>query len=340
MENTNPDPIDNVINFWKAAPRGKKILLVVAGFILTLIGLFIWSSMNMMSSSTGLAPSYQDSYNGLSIPNTLDSAKINTAERSPVIDSDYVAGQDAEAFETKDYNARIETSNLDSTCDVIGELKPKPGVVFLSAVNSKTSCSFQFKVTNAETEAVLTVIKNLDPKELSQNIYTIKKQLENSLNQRDILTQNLASTEQILADALLAYDNLLATAVAEKNSTALTTAVRDKIELIDMLKQRREQTRQQIDYLNQQLAEQTDRLEYTYFSVYVLEQKYFNLEQIIESWKYEFRNFINSINEITQGITLGLLSFVLYALLYAMYVVIVLIIAKLGWRIVRRIWQN
>ncbi len=337
MENSTQDPIDKLINLWKVASRGKKVLLVVAGTILIMLAMFLWGSLQMMTSSTGLS-SYDSLNSPLSVPN-IGMAPKYAGERT-TMDSDYVTGNDAEAFETKDYNARIETGDLNYTCGVISGLKPKPGVVFLSTSNNKASCSFQFKVANADTESVLATIESLDPSELSQNIYSIKKQLENSLNQRDILTQNLTSTEQVLNDALVAYDNLLATAVAERNSTALTTAVRDKIELIDMLKQRREQTRQQIDYLNQQLAEQEDRLAYTYFSVYVLEQKYFNGEQIIESWKQEFRNLIETINEVLKNITLGLVAFVMNALLYAVYIIIIMIITKLGWRIVRRVWRG
>jgi hypothetical protein len=263
----------------------------------------------------------------------------SVSRESSFYDDGYVAGNDAEAFETKDYTVRYETSDFDNTCTALQDLKPKPNVIFLSATLGDTNCFFSFKVANAEVETILSILKDLDPKDLSEQTNSIKKQLENSLNQKDILTQNLAATEAILNDAIAAYDSLLTTATNAQDSTALAKAVRDKIELIDQLKQRRESTRQQIEWLNRSLAEQQDRLDYAYFSVSVMKRSYFDAKEFAASWQLAVKRMINEVNQVLQKASVGLVSFVLNVALYALYLIIIMLIAKIGWRTIRRIWR-
>lgn len=337
MENNPEDPIQSLVNKWQALSLAKK---VITGVALSAIAFLVYLAImaNFMASTTGLSG---DSINYIpNAPTSMDGVRMsNPTSRPSVMESEYVTGADAEQFETRDYRATIETSRLADSCQKIESLKPRPEVTFLSATNGKASCYFGFKVENSQTESVLSVIKDLKPKELQQNISTIKKQIENSLNQRDILNKNLAATEEILNEALTAYDNLLSIATAEGNATALATAVREKIALIDQLKQRREQTRQAIDYLNQQLAEQEDRLSYTYFTVSITERKYISGDRIKDSWKYEMERFVNSVNDLFQQLSLGLISFILHTLLYALYVIIFFVIVKVGYRILKKIWR-
>lgn len=338
MDSETEDPIQKLINKWQALSLAKKVITGAALLVISFL-IYLFVMANLMVSSTGLSG---DSMNyAPSVSTNMDSARLAqpSSVRPPITEEGYVTGSDAEQFETRDYSAHIETNNLSNSCQTIENLKPRPEVTFLSATNGRTNCYYNFKVENVQTEAVLSIIKDLKPKDLQQNISTIKKQIENSLNQRDILNKNLTATEEILNEALTAYDNLLAMATSERNATALATAVREKIALVDQLKQRREQTRQSIDYLNQQLADQQDRLSYTYFTVSVTERKFFNTTNISDSWKREFERFVNSVNELFQQLSLGLVSFVLYTLLYSLYVIIFFVIVKVGYRVLRKIWR-
>ena len=327
---------------WKGLTFSKKILSIFLGIIGLFILLTIFTALtNLSVISTGLQSSknYEmDSSVSVSAPSYYGEA----VERGIVADydSNTVAGTNAEDFESRDYNASIKTNNLGITCSTIENLKPLPHVIFTSANESKTNCRYHFKVTNDQSDAILSIIKDLRPEQLSQNIYTIKKQIENKLSQKDNLERNLTSIEQILSEALTSYDELLAIATAEQNTKTLATAIKDKIDLIDQLKQRREQTRQQIDSINRQLADQQDRLEYTYFSVYVYEWKYFSFDDIKESWQQEFKQLVNSANDVLQKLTLSLISFILYVILFAVYIVIALVVIRVGWKIVKVIWKS
>ncbi len=341
MENNQPDPVALALDKWKGLALTKKVFVIIVGLVGVFFVLFILASLNSArSTSLGLSTdsiSYPPMYNGV----PMGTPPTPTVTRDiAYYEDEYVPGNDAEAFETKDYTARFETGDLAGACTTIDALKPQPNVIFLSASRGDTSCNYQFKVANEEVSAVLAALRALDPKELSERTASIKKQLENSLNQRTILTENLAATEAILAEALAAYDNLLLTATNAQDSAALAQAVRDKINLIDQLKQRRESTRQQIDSLNRQLAEQQDRLEYTYFSVSVIERVYFDSETIKASWHRAVREMITNANGVLQKLSTGLVSFILYVVLYTIYLVIILVIAKYGWRIVQAVWRK
>lgn len=342
MENQPQDPLAALIGKWQLLSLTKKVVSIVILGIVALVLLFVITTLrNAALYSTGLSMSGDSMMMDSPMPQGMGVASKGGLNMVPPMPTEeYVTGSDAEAFETKDYTVRFETADLTGTCATITALKPKPDVIFLSASESDNSCYYQFKVANATAPTVLTTLTALNPKELTEHTASIKKQLENSLNQRTILNDNLTSIEGILTDALLAYDNLLITATEAKDSIALAQAVRDKIQLIDQLKQRRESTLQQLDYLNQQLAEQQDRLSYTYFSVNVSERVYFDLEAIQASWHYALKDMIAEVNEVLQKLSTGLITFILWVALYVIYFIIFVAIARFGWRIVRTVWRS
>lgn len=337
MDNQKTDPIEIAISKFKGFSVGKKVAIILMSVLILLFVLAAYGAVTNQARNIGSgnlnSPMMDVGSNDSYSPSKAVSESIPTDPR-------YAIGNDAENFETKNITISFETNNLDNTCGQIGALKQKSEVIFLSAVRNDTSCYYSFKVANKESVNILSQLKALNPKEINEQIETIKKQIENSLNRRDILNQNLTSTEEILSEALTAYDNLINSATLQQNATALSTAINDKMNLIDKLKQRREQTRQEIDQLNRQLAEQTDKLEYTYFSVTVSEKVYFDSEKIADSWKYTLRNTLDTLNEIVQQLTLGLVTFIMYVLLYSLYLMIIIIVAKFGWRVVRIIGKK
>ena len=83
-------------------------------------------------------------------------------------------GNTAEEYEVSDYNASIETTELKKTCAEIAALKSKKEVIFESASESDTNCFYSFKVEHASVDLVLGILKTLNPRDLSENTYTIK----------------------------------------------------------------------------------------------------------------------------------------------------------------------
>jgi len=93
----------------------------------------------------------------------------------PPANNTITTGDNAEDFEVTDYSANIETRHLEDTCKQISGLKSRTDVIFENANEYDKGCSYNFKVKHSSVAEILAVIKSLDPKELNENTYTIKR---------------------------------------------------------------------------------------------------------------------------------------------------------------------
>src|SRR5690606_37964739 len=88
------------------------------------------------------------------------------------------SGDEAEMYEITQYNARIETRNSERSREEVSALKEKEYVIFESANTYGHGCDFSFKVRHANVHEVVSFLEAMDPKELSENTYTIKSQID------------------------------------------------------------------------------------------------------------------------------------------------------------------
>lgn len=139
------------------------VLLTIA---VSLLG-FIFNSMRsgFSNSSSGFSKggyalmadeAAMDSSYGvtLSARNAAQSAKIIPSQN-------YAPGNDAEDFEILEYNASIETRELENTCDKIAALKSKDYIIFETANKYEHGCNYRFKVNRDNVAEVLDTIKSL-----------------------------------------------------------------------------------------------------------------------------------------------------------------------------------
>ena len=132
--------------------------------------------------------------------------------------------------------------------------------------------------------------------------------------------------------------------------TALATRVQDveslakildsKINIIERLTQERININAQLERLERSKAEQLDRLEYTYFSVNIFETKFVDGEALLDSWKESIKGFVRDVNSIAQDVTVNLVTLILRVLQLSLYLLIVLVVVKYGWKLVKYIWQK
>lgn len=249
-------------------------------------------------------------------------------------------GNTAEQFEVTDYNATIETRDKAETCARIADLKSLPHVIFEYSQESDRSCNYTFKVEQAKVGEILTLIKDLDPKDLHENTRTIKSQLDDFTNQTEILEKKRASIDETLQNAIKAYDEITALAVRTQDAASLAKIIDSKVQIIERLTQERININQQLDYLARAKADQMDRLDYTYFNVNIYENKFVDGENIKDSWKQAVQEFFYNINEALQNATVGLLAVVLMAIPYILYALLIVVLAKYGWRVVKKIWYK
>lgn len=296
------------------------------------------SNGNMSSKSypgAMMAPSYD-------VDDMVESeAALSTRNIAPIPPQDeYTSGGDAEEFEVTDYHATIEARDATEVCDTVKNLKGYEYVIFEHASESDDGCSYTFKVTKEEVTGVLGTIESLSPRELTENTRTIKNQIVDYTSELEILESKLAAIESTLADAVAAYDEITALARTTGNADALAKVIDSKVQIIERLTSQRISVVSQIERLSRSKAEQLDRLDYTYFYVNVYENKYIDGDSILDSWKRAVRAFVSDTNELLQNITIGFVAFLLLIVQYALYLIVLLFIAKFGWKLAKKIWLS
>lgn len=264
----------------------------------------------------------------------------NAASSMPSPLPPQTTGDDAEAYEVTQYSAQIESRRSEDSCAQVSALKERDDVIFESANTYDRGCDFSFKVKHESVEDVLAFVESMDPKELSENTYTIKAQVEDFTSEVEVLEKKRASIDATLASALDAYEEITQLATNTQNAEALAKIIDSRIGIIERLTQERININEQLDRLARAKAQQLDRLEYTYFSVSVYENRFIDGENLKDSWKQAFKDFVRDANEIVQNLTVGLLLLLFLIAQWALYALIALFVAKYAWKVGKRIWYR
>jgi hypothetical protein len=330
-------------NILKIAGLSLLALIVLAG-LLRFVGLsfnsvFKASQFNI-PHPVSISYDYDDykyekaSSAGLSIRNA------EMATSSAPIYEEGAMGDDAEEFEVTEYTATIETRHLEEACPVITNLKAKEYVVFESANEYDSGCNYTFKVKKDNVAEILDIVKGMNPKELSESTYTIKKLVDDFTSEIEILEKKLSSIDVTLTKAVSAYDSVTALAVSVQDVESLAKIIDSKINLIERLTQERIDINSQLERIERSKAEQLDRLEYTYFYVNIFENKFVDGSALKDSWKLTIKEFVYNTNQFVQDITVNLVVFLFILLQYIVYLLILLFVAKYGWQFIKYIWKK
>lgn len=271
---------------------------------------------------------------GLSMRNVAPSI----APGEPV--QDYNSGFDAEEFEIEEYNAYIETRNKEEDCEKVLALKSRADIIFQSSREFDNGCNFRFKTTKDEESRVIELLQSLNPENLSENTYSIKNTIEDFTSKEEILRNKQDTIEKTLSDAVAAYDEITRIARSSQNADALANVIDSKIRTIERLTNEQISVSTQLDQLLRNKAEQLERLEFTYFYVSITESKYVDGDEIKSTWKMAIQQFVREVNYLVQDLTVGLVAFILMVMQYAIYLLIILFVAKFGWKFSKYIWQK
>lgn len=262
-------------------------------------------------------------YGGGIVPSPIPNATIAT---------------NAEESEAMEYDIWIESRDGEKTCEALYALKPREDVIFQESIGFDHGCNYTFKVKKESTEEVLAIINELNPKQVSEQIYSIQNIVDDFTTREEILLRKQESIESTLNEALTAYDEITRIARNAGNANALANVIDGKVRIIERLTNERIAVRNQLDHLLKSKEEQLDKLSYTYMYVRVTENNYIDGEQLKNSWKYSLKYTIEDVNDIVQLTTLGLLRVVAYIVQFAIYLLIILYAVKYGWRIGKKIW--
>lgn len=324
------------------------VALIVVYIAFMLIGslfVFMGSSYRLQTGSTasqGLSSNYSKSAPGMTAMDmSAPSLSIRNAEQSSesaYYQNNAPSGDAAEQFEVTEYRAQIKSRQTGETCGAVGSLKSRQDVIFETAREFDKGCNYTFKVRKDSTEEILAVIKELKPKELVGNTYTIQGQVEDFTSEIDILQRKLASIDDTLDKAIGAYDEVTKLATNVKDAESLAKIIDSKISAIERLTQQRISVNSQLDQIRRTKVLQLDRLDYTYFSVSVSDDSFIDSQSLKDAWNSAIKSFVGQINQTAMNLSINLASLLFTLLQYAVYAIILLFIAKYGWKLAKNIW--
>jgi len=318
-------------------------IAILAIIVLVVVFRLVGSSFNSISGrSTGSALSNMQRGEIAMDVNSADVSMkgIGVAPATAPLYGSGTTGDQAEEFEITDYSATIETEDIDDTCAEVSNLKAKEYVIFENAYKNDRGCNYTFKVKKENVEEILSAIKEMEPKSLSENTYTIKKSVDTLTNRVEILKKKLATIDETLNNAINAYDNITALATRVQDIESLAKIINSKISIIERLTQERMNINAQLEQIEKTKLEQLDRLDYTYFYINVVENKFVNEKDLEDSWRNSVKEFVRDINSTIQDITINLVASLFKILQYIIYLVILVVVAKYGWEFVRYIWKK
>ena len=255
-------------------------------------------------------------------------------------DNSTSAPANAQQYEATDYDVSYSTAHYKNTCAAIVGLKSRENVVFESSGEYNNYCEYVFKVKREQASDILDFLKGLKPKELATRTYTIQYQVQDFTSQISILQDKLASIDDTLGKATAAYDEVSTLATKEKDVDSLAGVINSKINTIQQLTQERIDINSQLDLIQRTKADQLDKVDYTYFNVTVSDNSWFVWQDIKDSWNSAIKYSISNVNQMLQNLSVNLVVFLFTIAQYLVYGLILLIVAKYGWKLVKNIWQQ
>lgn len=327
----------------------KSIAKIIGMILLGIIALTVVISLVSFSIKTIFNTGYQNKDYGYDYAYDMDEgfrgemavmSSSKMAIMPPIPEPGYSVGDDAEDYEVKEYYGTIKTRKLDDTCAVIANLKSREEIIFESSDKNKDYCNYRFKVTNDNAEEIVKLIEDFKPENFNASIYSIKKAIEGYDDELDILSKKLESIEDTLEEAQKSYDEISKIATRQNDAETLANIIDSKLKLIDKLTNERLQTKERIDRYNKSKADQLDRLNYTFFNINVYKDLIFDWKEIKDSWKYESKQLVRNINEVFQGISIHLATYLVRFAQVVIYIFISLFLLKFVWLGVKRVWKG
>jgi len=257
----------------------------------------------------------------------------------PVPTPEFAPGPDAEAFEVKEYYATIETRSLQEDCAVIAELKSRTDIIFESTNEYERGCTYTFKVTKDQVAEVLVLLETLDPKEVNESTYTIKREVDMYTDEITILETKLTTLETMLAESLAAYEQVTALAMRTGDVEGMARIIEGKLAIVERLTQAKLDTVAQLDRLAQAKGDALDKLTYTYFHVSIYENDFVDGGELKDGWTAAVQNFVRELSTLAQDLTLGFVAFAFSVVKFVLYGTLVLFVARFGFRFAKRVWR-
>lgn len=249
----------------------------------------------------------------------------------------YVPG--LESYETTDYQITARTRQFEEGCSLLRTLKTDTRIYFKSLYVDQNVCSALFFSAPDKVDSILNQLKDIRGAEVSESTQSVTRTREVLQTETQIVTEQLSSVVHTLADAEIQYAVIAEFARANNEAAALTEAIRDKLQILESLTQQRIQLTAQLQQLQQQATDLNERIGMIAFTVNINRSFAFDPEETSREWETSWHTLKNTVTSVLIGFTTYLGVFILRALQFAFYALILIFIARYGWKVVHKIWQ-
>lgn len=251
--------------------------------------------------------------------------------------NDYTA--DLESYETTTYNISGQTREFDSACSALRDIKERGDIHFKSLSEQTNRCSATFFTSEAEANNVLARLTSFSDIEYTRNTTSVTRHRQQLLSRTNILEQQLASAQKSLASAEVQFDELAEFARVQKDASALSEAIRYKLQNIDTLTQRVISLNSQLDNLYQQAADLEARLGVVEFSVYISRFDPIIVGEKAKEWQQAWNELEDQYTKTLIGLSAFFGIFLLWTVRITIYVLVVIIIIRLIWKFIKKLWK-
>ena len=322
--------------------RYKKVFI---GIILIIVALPLASALFTSLNSARFA---SDSIANLpGVPTNKESARSMQADiftgsevvlAVPTIPDAYVS--DLELYETTDYSVTGRLRNLDVVCENLIGLKTEEGVHFKSFRENSNQCSASFFVDDeqraAEISKEFSGIKGIEVTRFTQSVTRARSNLK---SRSVILQAQFDSVTKTLAEAELQYADIAEVARSNNDAAALTEVIRDKLTIIEDLTQRSIQLSNQLQQIEKQAADLDERVGVTAFTVQLSRSFIIDNNRTAREWEGAWKLLREQFTAVLIGLTAYFGVFLLRLVQFALYGVILLVVARLFWKLKDKIWK-
>lgn len=244
-----------------------------------------------------------------------------------------------ETYETTSYSVTARSNQFDTLCETLSTLKTDSAIHFKSLNVSLNNCSAQFFVEEGKVNEVLTQFNSYHEVTIDRTTASVTRHKETIESQANIVRAQLETVEATLAEAQAAYDEIIALARSERDADALNEAIRSKLQQIDYLTSRKLNLTNQLDNYAQQAADLEERLGVVEFYANFNRLTPIQIGQHELQWSQAWKQLSNQFTMTLIGLTLSFGIFLLYILQYGFYLLVLIIVARFGWKLLQRIWQ-
>jgi len=336
----NPTPNQDQNTYFKNHPIVKKAAWIIGALLIVFI--LFWGTINMMSSSTGLSGNSISLGDRAMQERAIAPANMEMGQGGlipPTVPTTGGYTQNLEQYETTDYQVSGRVKAFELFCDNLETLKADDRYDFRTLQSSLNNCRATFFTEERYAADVLTQFQQNEGVQTSRMTESVTRHREQIQSRSNIIQQQLNSVTSTLIEAEQAYNEIAAFARAERDTETYSEAITEKLRQVDQLTQRKISLTSQLDALAQQAADLNERIGVVQISVNVSRSYTLNPDKVAREWEQAWELLTDTWTNFGIWLTVYLGIFLLFVAQWSLYVIILLVLARFGYKLARRIWK-